>query len=125
MDQMAPENQNPLVNGQPPAPPTPPEQPSELKTGKTKAASVATRVEKLEAELAELKVTVAQAGALLVGLIESQAVAQSMPRIEQGLRSQIQQAYAQGGLGALLPRQPGAQPQGPPPPQPQQGTPAP
>lgn len=66
------------------------------------APSVASRVAVLEQRISSLVGIVDQMSGLLAKLLENQAIAAAMPSVEQQLRGQIQQAYAQGGLGALL-----------------------
>jgi nitric oxide reductase activation protein len=78
-------------------------------------ASMASRVALLEQRLSSVIGIVDQMSALLARLLENQAVAATLPTVEQQLRGQIQRAYAQDGLGAFM-----GQPS-----QPQQGAPQP
>jgi hypothetical protein len=94
--------------------------PAAAKAPADRQASAADRIRKLEADVAELRTAVDTAGRILAGMIEQQAVQAAMPAIEQQIRSQVQQAYAQGGLAALAPGGPPQAQEAPPmPPTPQ------
>jgi hypothetical protein len=90
----------PQANGAP-IPPNAP-QPTDHQP---KQPTQAQRIEKLEGEVAQLKAEVAAASRILASFVENNAVQAAMPQIEQQIRGQVQQAYAQGGLAALLPQE--------------------
>lgn len=87
-----------------------PKPPAGAKQPTDRQLPAAQRIAQLEADVATLKKAMDGAGRILASMIENQAVQGAMPAIEQQIRGSIQQAYAQGGLEALVP---GGQPQAP------------